>query len=99
MPSQNAMLTDETDEWVSDEEISDLTTAKIIGIKICRNRCLVHADSETALANALPVLTMLLNILAHGGSMNENISNEYVSKFQSVSTKENPGRRLNRGYA
>lgn len=69
---------DETDEWASDEEVSDLTTAKIIGIKICRNRCVVHADSETALANASAVLTMLLNILAHGGSMDENISDEYV---------------------
>lgn len=69
---------EETDEWATDEEVPDLTTAKIIGVKICRNRCLVHADSETALANASAVLTMLLNILAHGGSMDENVSEEYV---------------------
>lgn len=75
---QNIKSMDETDEWASDEEVSDLTTAKIIGIKICRNRCVVHADSETALANASAVLTMLLNILALGGSMDENISDEYV---------------------
>ncbi|GJJ10554.1 hypothetical protein Clacol_004781 [Clathrus columnatus] len=70
----NAIIMEEMDEWASDEEVSDLIVAKILGVKICRNRCLVHANSETALANASPVLTMLLNILAHGGSMEEDVA-------------------------
>jgi len=70
------------DEWGEDDyEIPPRTKAKLLAVKICRNRCLVHAKSESALDVAAPVLKMLVTLLANGGSMTETAADEYVSIF------------------
>ena len=40
-----------------------------MALKVCRNRCLAHAASDTALEMATPVLKMFFALLEHGGSL------------------------------
>ena len=63
-------------EWVEDKDASPFLRAKILSLKICRNRCLAHAASETALDIALPVLRMLTALLEHGGSFTSDATDE-----------------------
>ena len=42
--------------------------AKILALKVCRNRCIAHAGSETALEIAQPVIRMFSTVLQHEGS-------------------------------
>ncbi|KAF8506492.1 armadillo-type protein [Hysterangium stoloniferum] len=67
----DAMDTADADEWAADNEVSWSTKAKLLAIKICRNRCIVHGGSKAALDVGAPVLTMLLALLNHGGSISE----------------------------
>lgn len=72
------MDTDEVEEWAPDASVSWLTNAKLLAMKICRNRCIAHGGSDSALDLANPVLTMFLTLLAHGGSMTEEARDECV---------------------
>ncbi|KAJ7695426.1 cohesin-associated protein Pds5 [Mycena rosella] len=65
-PLDDAMDTEE--EWADESEVSDNLRAKILALKVCRNRSLAHASSENALEIATPVLKMLATLLEHGGS-------------------------------
>ncbi|KAF7349279.1 Sister chromatid cohesion protein pds5 [Mycena sanguinolenta] len=62
----DAMETDE--EWADESEVSDNLRAKILALKVCRNRSLAHAEKENALEIATPVIKMLATLLEHGGS-------------------------------
>ncbi|KAJ6631101.1 armadillo-type protein [Mycena sp. CBHHK59/15] len=65
------LLDDEMDteeEWVVESDVSDNLRAKILALKVCRNRSLAHASEENALEIATPVLKMLATLLEHGGS-------------------------------
>ncbi|KAJ6486929.1 armadillo-type protein [Mycena sanguinolenta] len=62
----DAMDTDE--EWADESEVSDNLRAKILALKVCRNRSLAHAEKENALEIATPVIKMLATLLEHGGS-------------------------------
>ncbi|KAK7046668.1 sister chromatid cohesion protein pds5 [Favolaschia claudopus] len=62
----DAMETDE--EWADESEISDNLRAKILALKVCRNRSLAHAEKENALEIATPVLKMLATLLDNSGS-------------------------------
>jgi sister chromatid cohesion protein PDS5 len=79
---QDVMDTDEVDEWGPDVDVSWLTRAKLLSIKICRNRCIAHGGSGSALDLGNPVLTMLLTLLQHGGSMTEEARDEYAHPHQ-----------------
>ncbi|CAK5272282.1 unnamed protein product [Mycena citricolor] len=63
----NAMETDE--EWAEEAEVTDNLRAKILALKVCRNRSLAHAKSDKAVEMATPVLKMLATILELGGSL------------------------------
>ncbi|KAJ7039761.1 armadillo-type protein [Mycena alexandri] len=65
-PLDDAMDTEE--EWADDSEVSDNLRAKILAIKVFRNRSLVHAGADNALEMATPVLKMLATLLDNGGS-------------------------------
>ncbi|KAJ7839550.1 armadillo-type protein [Mycena olivaceomarginata] len=65
-PLDEAMDTEE--EWADEADVSDNLRAKILALKVCRNRSLAHADKENALEIATPVLKMLATLLEHGGS-------------------------------
>ncbi len=68
------MNTDE--EWVEDSQMPALLRCKILAIKVCRNRCLAHADSEQAMEIANPVLRMLMTLLQYSGSLSEDALDE-----------------------
>ena len=55
-------------EWVPDEAMSYGLQAKILALKVCRNRCLAHADADTALEIAQPVIRMFSTVLQFEGS-------------------------------
>ncbi|KAI0251942.1 armadillo-type protein [Lactifluus subvellereus] len=61
-------------EWVEKVHIPPSMNKKIIALKVCRNRCLAHATSDTALDMATPVLRMFFALLEHGGSL--HVENE-----------------------
>ncbi|KAH7910374.1 armadillo-type protein [Hygrophoropsis aurantiaca] len=63
---QDEMDTDT--DWIEDDDVSPTLKARILSLKVCRNRCLAHASSATALDVATPVLKMYMSILEHSGS-------------------------------
>ncbi|KAH9932198.1 armadillo-type protein [Fomitopsis serialis] len=60
---------DTEEEWVEDSAMTPLLRAKLYALKVCRNRCLAHASSETAVEIARPVLKMFVALLQHSGSL------------------------------
>ncbi|KZT28070.1 hypothetical protein NEOLEDRAFT_1130032 [Neolentinus lepideus HHB14362 ss-1] len=67
---------EEEDEWVSDENMTPQLRSKLLSIKIYRNRCLAHASSESALDIATPVLKMLITLLEHEGSFQDDTQDD-----------------------
>jgi sister-chromatid-cohesion protein PDS5 len=67
---------DDDDDWYEDSELPPEVRARILCIKVCRNRCLAHAASESALGVSAPVLKMLSTILANNGSLSANADDE-----------------------
>ena len=69
---------DGTGDWVENEEISDELRAKILALKVCRNRCLAHTEADNAAEIATPVLKMLATLVEHEGSLVPNVAEEYA---------------------
>jgi len=63
-------------EWVEEEHIPSVLRAKVLSLKVCRNRCLAHATSESASDIAKPVLKMFITLLEFSGSLRENNNDE-----------------------
>ncbi|KAF9226311.1 hypothetical protein BS17DRAFT_794477 [Gyrodon lividus] len=59
---------DVDEDWVEDDDVAPIEKARILALKVCRNRCLAHASTETALEVATPVLKMFSTLLEHSGS-------------------------------
>lgn len=59
------------EEWVEEDKLPALAQAKILALKVCRHRCLVHSKAETALEVVTPVLKMLSTILENEGAISE----------------------------
>ncbi|KDQ08190.1 hypothetical protein BOTBODRAFT_118968 [Botryobasidium botryosum FD-172 SS1] len=59
-------------DWVEDHELSAAARAKVLSLKICTNRCLAQAKSESTLDIAAPVLKMLWTLLENSGSLTPN---------------------------
>lgn len=72
------------EEWCPDSEVTSLTKSKLLSIKICRNRCIIHGKSDSAREVGNPVLKMLLALLANSGSMTDNAPDEYVNLHSAV---------------
>lgn len=66
-------------DWVEDEDVPPRLRARILALKVCRNRCLAHASTDTALEVATPVLKMLSTLVGHGGSYSADATDESVS--------------------
>lgn len=64
------------EEWVENDDMSPQLRAKVMALKLFRNRCLAQAASEHALDIAKPVLKMLLTLLQYGGSLSESANDE-----------------------
>lgn len=67
---------DSDDEWIEDADVPPLAQAKVLVLKICRRRCLVHAQSDSAMEVAEPVLKLMFTLLENGGSVDENSVDE-----------------------
>ncbi|KAH6900864.1 cohesin-associated protein Pds5 [Coprinopsis sp. MPI-PUGE-AT-0042] len=72
---------DDGEEWLVNEEIPELLRAKIQAVKVCRNRCLAHGQSEKALEIATPALKMFATLLEQDGSLNPGVEED--PKFMS----------------
>lgn len=70
---------DSGDEWVENDNMSDDLRAKLLSLKVCRNRCLAHAASDVAEDIATPVLKMFTTLLEHSGSLKEDSEDEYAA--------------------
>ncbi|KZT00644.1 uncharacterized protein LAESUDRAFT_687811 [Laetiporus sulphureus 93-53] len=68
------------EEWVEDSAMSPHLRAKVMALKVCRNRCLAHATSETAVDIAKPVLLMFTTLLQHNGSFTAEASDDPKTK-------------------
>ncbi|EIN08867.1 hypothetical protein PUNSTDRAFT_67344 [Punctularia strigosozonata HHB-11173 SS5] len=55
-------------EWMEDSQLPPQLQAKLLSMKLCRNRCLAHASSDNALEIATPVLKMFITVISNGGS-------------------------------
>lgn len=76
------------EEWVEDYAMSPLLRAKLYALKVCRNRCLAHASSETAVEIARPVLKMFIAILQNIGSLTAEAQDEYVCTLSRSTTSD-----------
>ncbi|KAI0264684.1 armadillo-type protein [Gloeopeniophorella convolvens] len=59
-------------EWVENDNLSSSLRTRILALKVCRNRCLAHVASDTALEVTTPVLKMFFTLLEHNGSLHGN---------------------------
>ncbi|TFK86665.1 hypothetical protein K466DRAFT_492369 [Polyporus arcularius HHB13444] len=66
-PDDDGMETDT--DWLEDAALPLDLRAKILALKVCRNRCLAHVESETALDIAQPVIRMFSTVLQYEGSL------------------------------
>jgi sister chromatid cohesion protein PDS5 len=69
---------DVENEWFEDDEVPAELRAKILALKVCRNRSLAHASSESALEISTPVLKMLTTLLLNNGSFKPDSDDECV---------------------
>ena len=67
---------DTDEEWVENADMSPELRAKIMALKVFRNRCLAQTASENALEIAKPVLKMFLTLLQFSGSLSEDTDDE-----------------------
>lgn len=72
--SQNAMQDDE--EWAEGDAVSATLRAKILSLKVCRNRSLAHASSDNALEISKPVLKLFTTLLENSGSFAADTTDE-----------------------
>ncbi|KAI0689173.1 armadillo-type protein [Cytidiella melzeri] len=75
---KDAMNTDE--EWVEDNQMTPQLQCKLLALKVCRKRCLAHANSDHAMDIAKPVLRMLMTLLQHSGSFSEDAVDDPKAK-------------------
>ncbi|KAF6757823.1 cohesin-associated protein Pds5 [Ephemerocybe angulata] len=78
---------DDGEEWFENEDVPDALRARILALKVCRTRCLVHADSDKALDIAKPVLKMYATLLEHNGSLTPTSTQQ---QHENEQHQENP---------
>jgi sister chromatid cohesion protein PDS5 len=69
---------DVDEEWVEDGDVPPTLNAKVQALKVCRNRCLAHASTDTALDISTPVLKMFVTLIQCGGLFTADAVDEYV---------------------
>jgi sister-chromatid-cohesion protein PDS5 len=66
-------------EWVDRADVPPSLHKRVLALKVCRSRCLAHAESDTALDMATPALKMFFALLENGGSLHGESDDEFVS--------------------
>lgn len=67
------------DDWVEDDDLAPIQKARILALKVCRNRCLASASAGTAVELATPALKMFSTLLEHSGSFSADAPDGLVS--------------------
>ncbi|KZS86994.1 hypothetical protein SISNIDRAFT_420245 [Sistotremastrum niveocremeum HHB9708] len=67
---------DAEDEWIEEDVAPPLLRAKLMALKIFRNRCTSNASSESAGEIAKPILDLLFTIIALSGSLTEEAEDD-----------------------
>lgn len=77
-------------EWVERANVPPSLSKRVLALKVCRNRCLAHAESDTALDMATPALKMFFALLENGGSLHGENDDESValSKTKSIRSQD-----------
>ncbi|GBE89081.1 armadillo-type protein [Sparassis latifolia] len=82
-PNENEyMETDEenVEEWGEEADVTSEVRAKVLALKVCRNRCLAHAADATALEIAKPALKMFATLLQYNGSLSAGARDDPKTK-------------------
>src|SRR6266404_2428567 len=74
-------------EWVERADVPPSLSKKILALKVCRNRCLAHAESDTAMDMATPALKMFFALLENGGSFHGQNDDELVARTRPSQAK------------
>lgn len=72
---------DVDDDWVEDDDMPPIQKARILALKVCRNRCIANAPAETALELATPALKMFSTLLEHSGSFSADAPDRLGSRL------------------
>ena len=75
---QDVMDVDE--EWVENADMWPLLRAKIIALKMCRHRCLTHAQQNKPNEIAKPVIKMYTTLLDNSGSFSPEANDDPRTK-------------------
>ncbi|KAF9482670.1 hypothetical protein BDN70DRAFT_399452 [Pholiota conissans] len=67
-------------DWIENEDVDETLRAKLLALKVCRNRCLAHAESPQALEIATPVLRLLATLAEHEGTLNPEVAEERTAQ-------------------
>lgn len=52
--------------WIEDDDMEDLTRARLLAIKILTNRCLAYAETDSATQVSVPVFELLWPLVSQG---------------------------------
>lgn len=80
---------EDEEEWADDQDVSDLLHAKVIALKLCRYRSLVHSDDKS-MTVAKPVFKLLASILDHSGALVQDVEEECVESLPCFSLALTP---------
>ena len=69
---------DMDEEWIPDEDVTPTMRARILCLKICRNRSMSHASSDKAMDMSTPTMKLFATILDHNGSPSGLSGERYV---------------------
>lgn len=70
------------EEWFEDDVVPPSLVARVQTLKVCRNRCLALSSTESALDKASPVIRVLFTLIEYGGTLNDEMVDEYVVTFR-----------------
>lgn len=77
-------------EWIERADVPPSLNKRVLALKVCRNRCLAHAESDTALDLATPALKMFFALLENGGSLHGENDDECVSVSRAKPSRVKP---------
>ncbi|KAL4078145.1 armadillo-type protein [Scleroderma yunnanense] len=83
---------DVDNDWIEDDDMPPIIRARILALKVCRNRCLSHALNANETDIAAPALKMFATLLEHCGSFNADtaaISLLHLSTVETYATVVN----------
>lgn len=80
---------DVDDEWGERADVPPSFNKRVLALKVCRNRCLAHAESDSALDIVTPALKMFFALLENGGSLHAENDDEFVSLSTLVESRPN----------